>query len=1198
MKQRKSTTCMRPAALAAAIALIGYGPTAVADLTDLANVPLVNANSVDMLPNIFFILDDSGSMDRNYMPDFIVDSYCRGSGSLVDCEEGDAPFYANAFNKAYYNPLIDYTPPKNADGSSMTSYTTWTSVPKDGYGIQSSSSTNLVTSYPERVACKNWGDNVNGANCKSQTSGTSYLYPDGTYDEIKTKYGAPFYYTATVEWCKNRSGSYPRFGTTSCQAKKTSTYKYVKYSNWQRVNITPAVTSYPGADGGTRTYDQEMTNFANWYAWYRTRLQMMKSAVTRAFTDIRGTPNESDPTDKDYFHARVGFTTISDKAASDGDTFLKIDAFDETHKGTWFTRLVAIEPGSFTPLRGALSKAGKIYAGKLGADPVQYSCQNNFTILSTDGYWNTDTEVGGSTSSSYGPDKLDRTDVGDQDGNSAVTNPPSYDENQKANTLADVAYYYYHTDLRTSALGNCTNGPRPDGSTGDVCNNDVSPSGSDDDVDDIATHQHMTTFTVGLGVDGTLTYRPDYKTASTGDYFDIKQSTKKWPDPTDTEDEERIDDLWHAAVNGRGTYFSAGDPASLVSGLNSALTAMGVTKGSGAAAATGSLQPTEGEAGSNILYIATYRTNLWDGDVSAHTINLTTGNVSATPEWQAATLLDAQVTSGSSDTRTIYVSVDGVRKSFTYANLNATQKAFFDNTKLSQYDDWGSTERTTATGDTLVNYLRGHYFYEDQAGTTMALYRDREHALGDIVHAQPVYVKKSPYIFDDGHDPSYGGRMGMLYVAANDGMLHAFCTETSGSCIPGKELWAYVVPPALDDMWYLADKKHTSDHRYLVDGPMAISDAFIGGSWKTILVGGLGKGGRGYYAMDITDPTNPQLLWTFTAEGADGVPNNTDDHPNVGYSFGAPLITKIDADGDGVGENNEWRVLVASGYNNVPNLPTTGDHTASDGGGYLYVLDAADGSLKQTFSTGNGSSASPSGLARLQGQVDDMSVDNTAKFAYGGDLYGDMWRFDLANGTTSKVIGLGSSRPITVSPEIGEISGTTVLFFGTGRFLGKSDLEDGASQVVLGVKSDATNLTLGDLVEQTGSVDIDWNGDYGWYRTLTGGKERVHLSPQLFYGTLMFATVLPEATECSPGGTSRLYFVNFEDGTKVGDNALYYEYSSPLVGISFARLPGKSVVFGQEGSGKAPVPQDFLFDPPRDTSEDSGKRIMWRELVD
>jgi hypothetical protein len=124
--------------------------------TKLADLPLANATTVSILPNIYFILDDSGSMGWDYMPDYVTNSYCRGIGSnLVSCEPGDPPYYASSFNRVYYNPMINYTAPINADGSSKTSYTTWTSVPKDGYGIQSTQTINLTTKYPERVACKN-----------------------------------------------------------------------------------------------------------------------------------------------------------------------------------------------------------------------------------------------------------------------------------------------------------------------------------------------------------------------------------------------------------------------------------------------------------------------------------------------------------------------------------------------------------------------------------------------------------------------------------------------------------------------------------------------------------------------------------------------------------------------------------------------------------------------------------------------------------------------------------------------------------------------------------------------------------------------------------------------------------------------------------------------------------------------------------
>ncbi len=126
-------------------------------------------------------------------------------------------------------------------------------------------------------------------------------------------------------------------------------------------------------------------------------------------------------------------------------------------------------------------------------------------------------------------------------------------------SLADVAMYYYKTDLRTPALNNCSS--TVNGNAIDVCNNNVSVTAGDS-----ANYQHLVTFTLGLGVSGTLRYQPDYLSAVAGDYHDIVQGTKDWPIPVENT-ETAVDDLWHAAVDGHGQYFSAGDPAALAKSL-------------------------------------------------------------------------------------------------------------------------------------------------------------------------------------------------------------------------------------------------------------------------------------------------------------------------------------------------------------------------------------------------------------------------------------------------------------------------------------------------------------------------------------------------------------------------------------------------------------------------------------------------------
>ncbi|MDP1766105.1 MAG: hypothetical protein Q8K83_04305, partial [Methylotenera sp.] len=333
-----------------------------------------------------------------------------------------------------------------------------------------------------------------------------------------------------------------------------------------------ARTDCTGAVGPSGcSYAEEITNFGNWYTYYRTRMQGMKSAASLTFQQI----------DSRY---RVGFITIANQSSN----YLPINSFDAgagNQKNNWYTKLFGTVPSTSTPLRSALSIVGRIYAGKnpvsgFTSDPVQYSCQQNFALLTTDGYWNGDT----GTSDILAADGT--ATIGNRDAGPLTTNPRPFYEGPTAsnNSLADVAKYYYDTDLRTSTLGNCT------GAGGlDVCENNVFVSSSDNNV-----QQHMTTFTLGLGIDGTLIYTTDYKDATSGDYYNIKNGlgtpTANWPVPA-ANTEAAVDDLWHAAVNGRGTYFSAKNPDDIITGLGSALNSITARLGSSAAAATSTLNP-------------------------------------------------------------------------------------------------------------------------------------------------------------------------------------------------------------------------------------------------------------------------------------------------------------------------------------------------------------------------------------------------------------------------------------------------------------------------------------------------------------------------------------------------------------------------------------------------------------------------------
>ena len=472
-------------------------------------------------------------------------------------------------------------------------------------------------------------------------------------------------------------------------------------------------------------------------------------------------------------------------------------------------------------------------------------------------------------------------------------------------TLADVAMYYYKTDLRTS---------------GPLSTNNVRTTGKDK-----ASHQHMLTFTIGLGLDGELTYRRDYETAKSGDFFDIKQGVKAWPVPA-ADAPSALDDLWHAAVNGRGRFFSARNPAELADGLQDTLKELTGDDGAGAAAATSNLQPVSGD---NFAFIASYHTATWFGELSARTIDLNTLDVSdkLAQLWSAKDLLDAKAW----DSRVIYTfdatdtggnrlkhfcaSGSGGATCSDGAGLDPTEQGWFNPNKLSQTINWGlpgSQQWTNATPKSLIDYVRGDASNEENTGVVGKndLYRSRVSKLGDLVNAQPAYVRKATFSYSDKGYAEFKActagtgtgcntaqfpnasiaRRGTVYAAGNDGMLHAFETDvnndpyyqTAGISTPatsddvfhkgnntgnGVERWAYIPRLVMENLTLLADSSGT--HHYFADGTPRAFDICISApcagqdDWRTVLIAGLNSGGRGYYALDITNPLAPKGMWEF-----------------------------------------------------------------------------------------------------------------------------------------------------------------------------------------------------------------------------------------------------------------------------------------------------------------------------------------------
>ena len=804
---------------------------------------------------------------------------------------------------------------------------------------------------------------------------------------------------------------------------------------------------------------------------------------------------------------------------------------------------------------------------------------------------------------------------------------PYQDNTGVDNTLADVAYYYYTTDLRTSTLGNCKN--TIDGTEyKDLCTNNVTGAGRD-----VNSQQHMTTFTIGLGVSGSIPY-------PNNNQYESGNSWQTWPDPN-AQNEYKIDDLWHAAVNGRGTYYAASNSTALAAGIQEALAGVEARVGSSSASATSTLELTTED---HQVFQALYRTVNWDGDLRNCTIDPSTGEIAKDGNGACIAVWNAQATLDSQASRSIkYFSLGKTNnlQDFTYTNINADGKAnLFANacSKSPSLQQCSSGALSSAQltllnqAEKLIPFLRGESTYEKDNNATDPLYRGRDHILGDIVNAVPVFVKAPMFEYGQ-YDATYADfrtanakREAVVYAAANDGMLHAFAVTD------GAEKWAFVPSFVMSKMYRLADYNYSSNHIFLTDGSPTVADvcselaskldASVPGcrsknDWNTILVAGLNKGGCGYYALDVTDPATPKGLWEFKDD-------------NLGYSYGNPIITRR--------KDGRWVVIVSSGYNNVPG----GCSTTGDGNGHVFVLDAMTGEKLEDIATklpggsSAGNATTPSGLAKLNAWVESPAL-NVADRLYGGDLLGNVWRIDFdnnvgASGKEAMLLGNltagGKAQPITTKPELYYLSSVSapLVLVGTGKYLGTEDPLNTDQQSIYALKDSNGTSGLGDvrnnatvlsrtLLQTTNKEgtsirkidegdNINWASNNGWYIDLnpagSAPTERVNIDMQLQYNLLTVATNVPEQIACTQGGSAWKFDIDVETGeaaSTVSDAAIATFLGNSLVArIKVVKLDtGQTITIVTDTSGKI----FSVSNPSPSAGGASGvRRTMWREIFD
>lgn len=1128
-------------------------------------------------PNVLFILDDSGSMAFDYMPDSVP------ATSNVDVSD-----YAYTRNSLYYNPMAEenYAPWTTAAGTQMTGGTSYSSV-YGSFNYASGTTIDLRNSG----SCARFDYNGNGTDGDTndtQVCGgtqTFYVPKDGMTTAAQLGDGRNYYryqiiggtsiqrsvYGAVVGINPQRptDGGFPRTGQAASAGGNSSLFSFTLPDNVVRLTVTssggtatrngadlyvrrssgPTTTTYDyranatgnaetitadnpqsgtwyvrlytptngGYSGVTvdvsytvsnrcgtgtgandwinceealpnpsvrSTLAAELTNYATWFSYHRTRMKTAKAGASQAFRGISA-------------DMRVGFRTIWERnpsnLAANSPTFavpipvnynngLFLDTPDANNRTRWYDRLFATYGRDGTPLHGALQKAGEYFSSSAANGPYgpgtgtdQLACRKNFTILTTDGYWN--------NSSNY------TQNVGNADGTAGATitqgdNTYTYSPaapysdtystvylNGNRNstvdaTLADIAMKYWKTDLRSDL-------------TNIVPNSQSNP----------AFWQHMVTFGIAIGLSGTVDQQ------SVGAVLANGRATvggvAGWPQPQGDAN-TTIDDLLHAAVNGRGNFVAATNGKAFAEGLSAALAQINEDDGSFSNVAANSASLSTGAR----LFQAQYRSGVWTGQILSYT-KRTDGQpgFNTTVNWRASEGIPTT-------NRKVLTSSAGTGAVFpTAAQITALAR---NNT----------SDEFRVTGEDNAAYIKGARNLEIANGGTL---RTRTHLLGDIVSSSPFFVNDT----------------NTLYVGANDGMLHAMNANT------GAELFAYV--PAgisLSDLSTLSRPDYA--HRYFVDGQIVVSNR-VQTPDINILVGTLGKGGKGLFALNVTSPGSVQATNILRWERFETSGNN------MGLIQARPLIVKLN--------NGDTGLIVPNGIN------------STNGRAVLLVYNLTNGTLIREISTNVGDAAQDSANSNgLTGAVGwDRDGNGTTDIVYGGDMLGNMWKFDLSSATASSwgVANSGSPmfvatgpdgttrQPITGSPTVALHPNTykTWVFFGTGRFLTAGDVSSRSVQSMYAIVDSGTTVaknTLtqrsilyvnGDNTRRAFQANATLPSSTGWYLNLlepspaVAAGERVVTSPQLDGTVLEFSSIIPTADACTSEGRGYLNAMDAFTGT-------------------------------------------------------------------
>ena len=724
---------------------------------------------------------------------------------------------------------------------------------------------------------------------------------------------------------------------------------------------------------------------------------------------------------------------------------------------------------------------------KNGHDPVQFSCQINVALGIGDIYTHRDKNLPGPTSGSDEPTKpqairdddwIDVVEVGQRiDAMEGSTNigssGGSWTGRNNSAYIASLAYWANTTDMRPGEPGKTT----------------------------MSTHWVDVLEAQSLE---TIPYNQYILAAKYGG-ADV-------PETFDPMNDSLEQDWWHTngetispfGSRARGqtmprpdNYFLAGNAATMVEALSDAFeTILSETTN-----VVTSVSTTSTRLDTDTLAIqARFESDFWSGEL------LGLDPISNAVQWRASNQLPTPAG----------------RKILSWNSDGPGAEVRFDSTMPSAMKTRIASSTDGQPINDVINFLRG-----DRSNEASGFRRRGDTVLGDIVNSRPVLAGSSNEGWarlDSGYnrylDEEKSERAPVVYVGGNDGMLHGFNAES------GRETMAYVPGAVLDRIGSLANP--TYQHQVFVDGQIAIADAQDDGTWKNVLVGGLGAGGKAIYAIDVTDPGSPEVLWEVTSE----------DHPEIGYTFGKPVINRI---------GDKWYAIFGNGYGSA------GATAGEAGQARMMFVELFSGPSPTVTSIALGDPGG-NGLSGVAGFSNPATGTELIR-AYAGDLNGTIWRVDFTTGGTPSVAfanGLFTdpeNRAITSTPALAASpAGGLIVYAGTGKLIETADrtVSNNQPEAFWAVidNNSSINNTNGfnevSMTESGGQRVIEGEpGDDGWFLELTTGTnagERVLNQARVIFGQLIFTTFEPDDDACATGGLQRIYVLDAISGSGRLDN--------------------------------------------------------------